>query len=56
MYSQSNGAMAERVGIGLQNQVQQFDSAWHLEVPRIFGEGFASLAQLVEHDTLNVGV
>ena len=56
LYSQSNGAMAERLGIGLQNQVQQFDSAWHLEVPRIFGEGFASLAQLVEHDTLNVGV
>lgn len=22
--------MAERLGIGLQNQVQQFDSAWHL--------------------------
>ena len=23
--------MAERLGIGLQNQVQQFDSAWHLQ-------------------------
>lgn len=48
--------MAERLGIGLQNQVQQFDSAWHLQVPRTLGEGLASLAQLVEHDTLNVGV
>ena len=25
--------MAERLGIGLQNQVQQFDSAWHLFNP-----------------------
>ena len=25
--------MAERLGIGLQNQVQQFDSAWHLFKP-----------------------
>ena len=39
MYSQSNGAMAERLGIGLQNQVQQFDSAWHLEVPLAYLAG-----------------
>ncbi len=24
--------MAERLGTGLQNQLQQFDSAWHLDL------------------------
>ncbi len=33
--------MAEWLGNGLQNRVQQFDSAWYLKpLPEIFGRGF----------------
>ena len=46
LYLQSqygNGALAERLGTGLQNLLQRFDSARHLKKPRsrYLGRGFA---------------
>ena len=43
------GAMAERSGTGLQNLVQRFDSASHLQKsPQIVSEGFSIYSSSVE--------
>ena len=55
-----NGTMAEWLGSGLQNRVQQFDSAWYLkegdsiELPSFFWQSlFAPLLTLSHRSTFN---
>ena len=62
MQSQNgNGALAERLGTGLQNLLQRFDSARHLKKPRsrYLGRGFAlksflEVSYILTHHKTNV--
>ena len=48
MHSQQ-GAMAEWLGNGLQNHVQQFDSAWHLDFLFCLYENHSFLFSILLH-------
>ena len=43
----SNGTMAERLGIGLQNRVHRFESGWYLLKSCIFMWDFLILCELI---------